>query len=115
MGKISKTLANIVGFELLKCPGFWLGLDSASATLDFRFEVVTHGSEGPNRWVTHLQGFKDTAYDREYTSIFDRLPLDSVFSLIQRFLMFHRVLLVRSISSLREKYTAQLLEQHWTI
>jgi hypothetical protein len=65
----------------LNCPGFWLGLSRASAKLSLQFEIITHGSEVPNRWVTHLQNFKDTVYDREYTTIFDRLPLDSVFSL----------------------------------
>jgi hypothetical protein len=66
------------GFILSECPGLWLGLERASATLTLQFGVVGHSAEVPNRWVTRLKAFKDTKYDREYTSIFDRLPLDQV-------------------------------------
>ena len=75
-------MPNSLGFELKECPGLWLGLDSASATLLLRFEVVHHGSEVPSRWMSRLNYFKDIKYDREYTSIFDRLPLDAVPSVL---------------------------------
>ena len=68
----------VVGFELSECPGLWLGLERASATLNLRFEITSHSCEVPSIWVTHLQIFGETEYDREYTSIFDRLPLDKV-------------------------------------
>ena len=72
------TLAYRVGFELKGCPGMWLGLNRVSATLRLKFEIVDHGVDVPNRWTAQLQRFKETKYDREYTSIFDRLPLDTV-------------------------------------
>jgi len=56
----------------------WLGLNRVSATLRLKFEVTEHGVEVPKRWISRLQTFKETEYDREYTSIFDRLPLDVV-------------------------------------
>jgi hypothetical protein len=55
-----------------------LGLDRASATLNLRFEITAHSCEIPNIWTTHLEIFSTTEYDREYTSIFDRLPLGKV-------------------------------------
>jgi hypothetical protein len=73
-------LADDVGFELQGCPGMWLGLNRVSATLRLKFEIMDHGVEVPNRWISRLQAFKETEYDREYTSIFDRLPLDIVCS-----------------------------------
>src|SRR5579871_3378771 len=68
---------NPIGFELI-CPGLWLGEDRAAPTLTFRFEMSMHSEEIPYRWMKYLQTFKRTKYDREYTAIFDRIPLDRV-------------------------------------